>query len=109
MLLLNPVPIAVRFLRIWMTESSEHVRHTRLGSDRRNCVGYAIRELYLGTQSADGKFYDLVRHTADQDQTATVCSSIDPWHEAADIGEERATRLDSISSTPAATPAVCRR
>ena len=31
--------------------------------------------------SADGEFHDLVRHTADQDQTATLCSSIDPWHE----------------------------
>jgi len=54
--------------------------------DRRNCVGYAIRELSLGTQSARGELYDLVRHTADQDQTATVCSSIDPWHEPSDLG-----------------------
>ncbi len=84
-LLLTPSPLAVRFLRIWMTESSDTC-DTHGSSDRRNCVGYAIRELYVGTQSADGEFYDLVRHTADQDQTATVASSIDPWHEAADIG-----------------------
>ncbi len=54
--------------------------------DRRNCVGYAIGEIALGTQSGSGEFYDLVRHTADQDQTATICSSIDPWHAPSDEG-----------------------
>jgi hypothetical protein len=49
-------------------------------------VGYAIRELSLGTVAASGEFYDLVRHTPDQDQTATVCSSIDPWHAPSDMG-----------------------
>jgi len=83
--LLSPSPIGVRSLRIWMTESSDTC-DSHGSSDRRNCVGYAIRELYVGTQSANGEFYDLTRHTADQDQTATVTSSTDPWHEAADIG-----------------------
>ncbi len=84
-LLLSPSPVAVRSLRIWMTESSDTC-DSHGSSDRRNCVGYAIRELYVGTQSANGEFYDLTRHTADQDQTATVTSSTDPWHEATDIG-----------------------
>ena len=52
----------VRFLRIWMTESS-NTCDTHGSADRRNCVGYAIRELYLGTHLPDGKFHDLVRHT----------------------------------------------
>ena len=85
MLSLTPSPMPVRFLRIWMTESS-NTCDTHGSADRRNCVGYAIREIYLGTASADGKFHDLVRHTADPDQTATYCSSVDPWHEPADIG-----------------------
>jgi hypothetical protein len=89
-LMLSISPVNVRFLRIWMTESSSTC-DSHGPDDRRNCVGYAIRELYLGTGTAappggGGTFYDLVRHTADQDQTATVCSSVDPWHEASDIG-----------------------
>ena len=74
---LNSSPVSVQFLRIWMTESS-NTCDGHGADDRRNCVGYAIRELYLGTQGSNGEFYDLVRHTADQDQTATICSSIDP-------------------------------
>jgi hypothetical protein len=44
--------------------------------------GYAIKELYLGAMSKDGAFHDLLRHTPDQEQTATFSSSIDPWHTA---------------------------
>ncbi len=82
---LASAPVAVRFLRVWMTESS-NTCDSHGPQDRRNCVGYAVRELSLGTVAPDGTFYDLVRHTADQDQTATICSSIDPWHESSDIG-----------------------
>ncbi len=31
----------------------------------------------------------LVRHTPDPDQTATICSSVDPWHEPSDLSEKR--------------------
>jgi hypothetical protein len=82
---LAPSPIAVRYLRIWMMESS-NTCDAHGPQDRRNCVGYAIRELSLGTQGPGGELHDLVRHTADQDQTATVCSSIDSWHEPSDLG-----------------------
>jgi len=85
MLSLNSSPVNVQFLRIWMTESS-NTCDTPDATDRRHCVGYAIRELYLGTRGLNGEFYDLIRHTADQDQTATISSSIDPWHEPTDIG-----------------------
>jgi len=43
----------------------------------------------LGTISPDGKFYDLVRHTPDPDQTTTYCSSVDPWHQPSDINDKR--------------------
>lgn len=82
-LTLAPSPVSVRYLRIWMTESS-NTCDTHGSSDRRNCAGYGIRELYLGTLGASGEFYDLIRHTPDQDQTATLCSSVDPWHEESD-------------------------
>jgi F5/8 type C domain len=78
----NPMP--VRFLRIWMTESS-NTCDSHGSSDPRNCAGYAIYELYIGTTTADGKFHDVVRHTPDQEQTTTYCSSVDPWHEPSDL------------------------
>src|SRR6202008_2978955 len=78
--------IPVRYLRVWMTESS-NTCDTHGSADKRNCVGYAIKELYLGTTSADGKLHDLIRHTPDQDQTMTYCSSVDPWHEPSDLDE----------------------
>jgi hypothetical protein len=81
-LALSPVP--VRWIRIWMTESS-NTCDTHGSSDPRNCVGYAIRELYLGTVAQSGELHDLLRHTPDQDQTPTYCSSVDPWHEPSDI------------------------
>jgi hypothetical protein len=70
-----------------MTESS----YMSLGSspaDPRDSAGYAIRELSVGTLSADGGFRDLVRHSPDGGQTATLCSSVDPWHEASDLNEK---------------------
>ena len=87
---LSQAPVPVRFVRIWMTESS-NTCDEQGPADPRNCVGYAIRELYMGTTSKDGVFHDVVRHTADQEQTATYCSSVDPWHTA----ESRVNRLEA--------------
>jgi F5/8 type C domain-containing protein len=84
---LTTSPIAVQFVRILMTQSS-NTCDTHGSADRRNCMGYAIREIFLGTTSADGQFHDLVRHTADQDQTFTYCSSVDSWHEPSDLDEK---------------------
>lgn len=86
---------AVRFVRIWMTESS----NTCAGAadsqenDPRDCVGYAIRELYLGTRTDDGEFHDILRHTPDQEQTTTYCSSVDPWHEPSDLGSTKQAQV----------------
>jgi hypothetical protein len=74
---LTQIPTWVQFLRIEMTESS-NTCDADGSSDPRNCVGYAIRELYVGTRGADGSLHDVVRHTPDQDQTTTYCSSVDP-------------------------------
>jgi hypothetical protein len=88
---LSRASIPVRFVRIWMTESSEtcdtHEINAGEKRDRRNCLGYAIREIYLGTTTADGRFHDVIRHTADRAQTNTICSSVDPWHEGAVVNE----------------------
>ena len=85
---LSSSPTQVRYIRILMTESS-NTCDADGPSDPRNCVGYAINEIYLGTASSDGKFHDLVRHTADPDQTTTFCSSVDPWHEPSGINDRR--------------------
>jgi hypothetical protein len=81
---LTQAPMVVRFIRIWMTESS-NTCDSHGSADPRNCLGYAIRELYIGTKDQNG-FHDAARHTPDQDQTTTFCSSIDPWHEPKDLG-----------------------
>jgi hypothetical protein len=85
-------PIAVQWVRILMRQSS-NTCDTHGSADKRNCVGYAIRELYLGTTTAGGKFHDVIRHTADQDQTATYCSSVDPWHTPEDLDEHAGEQL----------------
>ena len=77
-------PVSTKFVRIVMTRSS-NTCDTHGSADRRNCVGYAIRELYLGTIDNKGEFKDLLRHSPDQKQTLTLCSSVDPWHEASDL------------------------
>jgi F5/8 type C domain len=84
--------VPVRFLRIWMTESS-NTCDADGPSDPRNCVGYAIRELYLGTSTDDGAFHDILRHTADQEQTTTYCSSVDPWHQPSDRSSTKQAQM----------------
>ena len=82
---LNRSSLSVRFVRVWMTESS-NTCDADGAADPRNCVGYAIREIYMGMTSNDGAFHDIMRHTPDQEQTATYCSSVDPWHQPSDLG-----------------------
>ena len=74
---------SVRYLRIWMTKSS-NTSETH-DQDPRSSAGYAIRELEVGTLSSDGQFVDLVKHVPDQDQTVVFTSSVDPWHSASDF------------------------
>ena len=81
---LASAPVSVRWIRIWMTQSSDTC-DDHGATDRRNCAGYAIRELYMGTLGPGGELHDILRHTPDQDQTPTYCSSVDPWHEASDV------------------------
>lgn len=81
---LTQIPVLAQFVRIRMTQSSDTCDADG-PSDPRNCVGYAIRELYIGTMGPHGKLHDLIRHTPDQDQTTTYCSSVDPWHTQDDL------------------------
>jgi F5/8 type C domain len=68
--------VTTRYLRIWMTESS-NTCDEHGAQDVRNCVGYAIREIQAGGLDASGSF-------AEGQQAAYVSASIDPWHSAGD-------------------------
>jgi F5/8 type C domain-containing protein len=81
---LDSSPVKTQYVRILMTKSS-NTCDTHGAADARNCLGYAIRELYLGTFSSKGEFKDLLRHSPDQKQTLTYCSSVDPWHDPSDL------------------------
>src|SRR5580704_8554127 len=84
--------ISARYLRIWMTESS-NTCDTHGSADKRNCVGYAINELYVGTLSAAGTFNDVVQHSASRRQTVTWPSSVDPWHAESDLVYSRGDQI----------------
>jgi len=84
--------IPVQYLRIWMTASS-NTCDTHGSSDKRNCVGYAINELYAGTLSDDGKFTDVIKHFASRQQTNTWPSSVDPWHAATDLDQSKGDQV----------------
>ena len=75
-------PVEAEFVRVLMTASS-NTCDTHGVADRRNCMGYAINELYLGKTSGN-IFIDYVSHNTGN-QTLTYCSSVDPWHRPADI------------------------
>jgi hypothetical protein len=80
---LAPAPLAVRFVRILLTQSSDTAPSTT--DDVRDRLGYAIAEVGLGVLSPDGSFVDAVRHGAGRNlQTQVNVSSTDPWHRAID-------------------------
>jgi hypothetical protein len=85
---LSELPVQARFLRIRMTESS-NTCDTHGSEDPRNCLGYAVNEIYAGNLTESGEFIDLITHAPGQNQTATTASSMDPWHTAADIEPNR--------------------
>ena len=81
---LDSSAVSTKYVRVLMTRSS-NTCDTHGSSDPRNCVGYAIQELYLGTIDKNNELNDLLHHSPDQKQTLTLCSSVDPWHEPSDL------------------------
>jgi hypothetical protein len=84
---LASTPVNAEFVRVWMTVSSGTC-DTHGSGDLRNCLGYAMREIYVGTINPKGRFVDAVHHAADSSQTLTYASSIDPWHDPAGIATD---------------------
>ena len=66
---LGPEPVTTRYVRLWMTESS-NTCDVHGAEDARNCVGYAVEALQVPGVEGQGKY---------------TTSSIDPWHSAADV------------------------
>ncbi|HEX5412313.1 MAG TPA: discoidin domain-containing protein [Terriglobia bacterium] len=81
-------PVATRWIRVVMTKSACGPQPSATG-DPRDRLGYAIHQVYAGTIQHDGTFIDLVKHAPDASQTATYCSSTDPWHSASDLSPSR--------------------
>jgi hypothetical protein len=98
-------PITARFVRVLMSKSSQTC-DTHGSQDIRNCVGYALQTLSVGTMDAGGNY--KIAYPADgvepspappsrrgagaafpgsaQDTAGSFCaSSIDPWHEAGNL------------------------
>src|SRR5262249_13322514 len=81
---LGGTPVPTRYLRIWMTESSNTCDLHGSG-DVRNCVGYAIQSVEAGSVNASGGFLDAAKDAAGLRAPTYCSSSIDPWHSAADV------------------------
>ena len=77
-------PLPVRFVRVAMSRSSQTSAPT--SNDIRDRLGFAIREIALGSVDSHNRFRDYVRHAADRHQQSVIyVSSTDPWHRAEDI------------------------
>jgi hypothetical protein len=81
---LSDTPVSTKFVRIWMTESSNTCDIHGSG-DPRNCAGYAISDVLVGTFTGNN-FTPITADTSDPKQRITIyTSSVDPWHSAADL------------------------
>src|SRR5947207_2845293 len=76
--------LPVRFVRVAMRRSSQ--ASAQLSDDIRDRLGFAIREIELGSIDSRNRFHDYIRHAPDRyRQTVIYVSSTDPWHRAEDI------------------------
>ncbi len=87
---LSGATISAEFVRILMTYASKTC-DSHGASDLRNCLGFSIKELYLG-ELTKGGITDYIVHSNGSDQTAMYVSSNDGWHTpasaATDDGEQ---------------------
>jgi hypothetical protein len=80
---LADAPVQTQYLRVLMIESS-NTCDLHGSDDVRNCVGYAIQSIHVGTVDSEGAFAEVQKTFRDTPTTYTT-SSIDPWHSAADV------------------------
>jgi hypothetical protein len=80
---LADAPVQTQYVRVWMTASS-NTCDEHGSADIRNCVGYAIKTIRVGTINSEGAFLEVQKGTGDKPSTY-MSSSIDPWHSATDV------------------------
>ncbi|HJZ66058.1 MAG TPA: discoidin domain-containing protein [Candidatus Acidoferrum sp.] len=80
---LGSAPVSARYVRVLMTESS-NTCDEHDASDIRNCVGYAVQQVELGTLDSSNNFTPAPKSPSESATTYTA-SSIDPWHSREDI------------------------
>ena len=110
----SAAPVKTTFVRVWMTESSGTC-DTHGAADKRNCLGYAIEDIGVGTIGSNGALDDLVRRSKDgschgdlvctpdpKRQTLMWTSSTDLWHDDSTkvTGDQDQTGLDVIATSP---------
>jgi F5/8 type C domain len=78
---LGETPVSTRYVRVLMTESS-NTCDDQDSQDVRNCVGYAIEQLAIGTLDGSGAVVPVATNPAGA--PSYTASSIDPWHSAAE-------------------------
>jgi F5/8 type C domain. len=75
--------VNARFIRISFYKSSYTTDDT---SDKRNSVGFSIKEVQVGYIDKQNVFHDWVKHIPhNKKQTVIHVSSTDPWHRSIDI------------------------
>src|SRR5215468_3817770 len=82
---LSRTPVLTRFVRVLMTESS-NTCDEHGAADIRNCVGYAIQQISIGTLDQKRAFLEAPKPVSEP-LTTYCASSIDPWHSAADANK----------------------
>jgi hypothetical protein len=82
---LSDTPVSTRFARILMTESSNTCDEHGT-ADVRNCAGYAIQQIAVGTVDGSGAFAKAAKDPLEK-RTTFCASSIDPWHSAEDVND----------------------
>jgi hypothetical protein len=80
---LADAPVSTQYVRVLMTASS-NTCDEHGADDMRNCAGYAIRDIRIGTTDSNVAFVEIQKTFAEPATTYTS-SSIDPWHSAADV------------------------
>lgn len=76
--------VKTRYVRVLLKQSSEIPPEN--STDIRDGLGYAVREIYVGSLEKGGHFKDEIRHGASaKKQTHIYVSSTDPWHRAVDL------------------------
>jgi hypothetical protein len=71
--------VEARYLRVWMTESS-NTCDLHGSEDVRNCVGYAMKDITAGTIDTTGAFQEAPK----EQRAGITTSSVDPWHAPTD-------------------------